>query len=103
MIRVRAVSLNARDLMMARGEYNPRQKLPLVLGSDAAGEIVKLGSEVSEWSEGARVCPILEGECQSGALNNAAQRSTLGGPLEPHAERMLGRGRGRHRCVRPRI
>jgi NADPH:quinone reductase-like Zn-dependent oxidoreductase len=81
LIRVRAVSLNARDLMMARGEYNPRQKLPLVVGSDAAGEIVALGSEVRQWSEGARVCPIFAGEWQSGPLNKAAQRSSLGGPL----------------------
>jgi NADPH:quinone reductase-like Zn-dependent oxidoreductase len=82
LIRVQAVSLNARDLMVARGEYNPRQKLPLVLCSDAAGEIVERGAAVSEWAEGERVCPIFAGLWQSGPLDKPAQRSALGGPLD---------------------
>ena len=82
LIRVRAVSLNARDLMMVRGEYNPRQKLPLVVCSDAAGEIVARGTEVSEWQEGERVCPIFAGLWPRGPLTKQAQRSSLGGPLD---------------------
>ncbi len=82
LIRVQAASLNARDLMMARGTYNPRQKLPLVLGSDAAGEIVERGSQVSEWVVGDRVCPIFAGLWQAGPLTRSAQRSALGGPLD---------------------
>src|SRR5450755_57068 len=82
LIRVRAVSLNARDLMMVRGEYNPRQKLPLVVCSDAAGEIVARGNEVSEWLEGDHVCPISAGLWQRGPLDKQAQRSALGGPLD---------------------
>jgi len=81
-LRVRAVSLNARDVMMARGEYNPRQKLPLVLASDAAGEVVQCGAEVQEWQVGDRVCPIFAGQWQSGPLTQTARRSTLGGPLD---------------------
>jgi len=82
LIRVRAVSLNARDIMMARGEYNPRQKLPLVLTSDAAGEVISRGADVHEWQVGDRVCPIFAGLWQSGPLTQAARRSTLGGPLD---------------------
>ncbi|HEX2670659.1 MAG TPA: NAD(P)-dependent alcohol dehydrogenase [Polyangiaceae bacterium] len=81
-IRVHAVSLNARDVMMAQGEYNPRQKLPLVLASDAAGEVVQCGSEVQTWRVGDRVCPIFAGLWQSGPLTHAARRSALGGPLD---------------------
>ena len=81
-IRVRAVSLNARDVMMVRGEYNPRQKLPLVVASDAAGEVVECGAEVHEWQRGDRVCPIFAGAWQSGPLTQAARRSALGGPLD---------------------
>lgn len=89
-IRVRAVSLNARDLMMARGEYNPRQPLPLVPCSDAAGEVVARGSEVHEWALGDRVCPIFAGLWQSGPLTRAIQRSALGGPQPGTlAERIL--------------
>ncbi|HEY0469481.1 MAG TPA: NAD(P)-dependent alcohol dehydrogenase [Polyangiaceae bacterium] len=81
-IRVRAVSLNARDVMMVRGEYNPRQKLPLIVASDGAGEIVQCGEGVHEWRVGDRVCPIFAGLWQSGPLTQAARRSALGGPLD---------------------
>ncbi len=81
-IRVRAVSLNARDVMMVQGAYNPRQKLPLVVASDASGEVVQRGAEVHEWQLGDRVCPIFAGLWQSGPLTQAARRSALGGPLD---------------------
>jgi NADPH:quinone reductase-like Zn-dependent oxidoreductase len=81
-IRVRAVSLNARDLMTIRGEYNPRQKLPLVVCSDAAGEVVECGAEVHEWRVGDRVCPIFAGLWLTGPLSQAARRSALGGPRD---------------------
>lgn len=46
LIRLHAASINARDLMIVQGQYNPRQKLPLVVCSDAAGEVVARGSDV---------------------------------------------------------
>ncbi len=82
LIRVQAVSLNARDVMMVRGEYNPRQRLPLVVCSDAVGQVVACGAEVTEWAPGARICPIFAGAWQGGALTRDAQRSSLGGPLD---------------------
>ncbi|HEY4104666.1 MAG TPA: NAD(P)-dependent alcohol dehydrogenase [Polyangiaceae bacterium] len=82
LVRVRAVSLNARDLMLVRGEYNPRQKLPLVVCSDAAGEVVACGDEVKFWRAGDRVCPIFAGLWQRGPLDKRARQSSLGGPLD---------------------
>ena len=82
LIRVRAVSLNARDVMMVSGTYNPRQRLPLVVCSDAVGEVIALGEGVQEWALGERVCPIFSGMWQSGALTRDGQRSSLGGPLD---------------------
>ena len=40
LVRVRAVSLNYRDLMVTKGVYNPKLKLPLIPLSDGAGEVV---------------------------------------------------------------
>jgi NADPH:quinone reductase-like Zn-dependent oxidoreductase len=82
LVRVRAVSLNARDVMMVHGTYNPRQKLPLIPCSDAAGEIVACGAQVSEWAIGDRVCPVFAPLWQAGELTREAQRNTLGGPLD---------------------
>src|SRR5438874_1398538 len=42
-VRVRAASLNYRDLLMAKGQYNPRLPMPRVLGSDGAGEVAAVG------------------------------------------------------------
>ena len=42
-LRIKAVSLNRRDLMLVQGTYNPRQKLPCVPCSDGAGVIEAVG------------------------------------------------------------
>lgn len=80
LLRVRAVSLNARDVMMVRGEYNPRQRLPLIVCSDALAEVVGCGAKVSDWAIGDRVCPVFAGAWQSGPLTRGARKSGLGGP-----------------------
>ncbi len=82
LVRVRAASINARDVMMVRGEYNPRQRLPLVVCSDAVAQVVARGADVTEWAIGDRVCPIFAGLWQGSALTREAQRSSLGGPLD---------------------
>ncbi|HEY2406217.1 MAG TPA: NAD(P)-dependent alcohol dehydrogenase [Polyangiaceae bacterium] len=82
LVRVRAVSLNFRDVLMARGEYNPRQPLPLVLGSDAAGEVIERGPSVTRVRLGDRVCPIFAERWLVGSVTRDALRSTRGGPLD---------------------
>src|SRR4051812_43962782 len=66
-VKFHAASLNYRDLMFVKGTYNPRAKLPAIPFSDAAGEVVALGGNVTRWKVGDRVCPIftqgwIEGE-----------------------------------------
>ena len=43
LVQIAAASLNYRDLMMIRGEYNPRQTLPLIPCSDGVGKVVGVG------------------------------------------------------------
>jgi NADPH:quinone reductase-like Zn-dependent oxidoreductase len=81
-VRVRAASLNYRDLMTVRGEYNPKQKLPLVPGSDAAGEVVAVGPGVTRVAPGDRVIPTFAQRWLGGSPTPARIRSTLGGPLD---------------------
>ncbi len=47
LIGVRAVSVNYRDLMVVKGQYNPQMKLPRVPCSDGAGDVVAVGSGVT--------------------------------------------------------
>src|SRR5438874_11909048 len=58
LIRVRAVSLNYRDLLILKGRYMRGLKLPLVPLSDGAGEIVEVGSGVTRVKSGDRVAGI---------------------------------------------
>jgi len=82
LIRVRAVSLNYRDLLTAEGKYNPKQKLPLVPCSDGSGEVVAAGEGVTRVKPGDRVCGIFAQRWIAGEPNRERLRSTLGGPLD---------------------
>ena len=82
LVRVRAASLNYRDLMMVRGHYNPKLSLPRVLGSDAAGEVIALGEGVTRFQVGDRVASCFFQNWPDGPITEAAARSALGGELE---------------------
>lgn len=82
LVRVRAVSLNYRDLLMATGRYNPKQKLPLVPCSDGAGEVVAVGEGTSRVRPGDRVCGIFAQGWIAGEPTREMARTTLGGPLD---------------------
>jgi NADPH:quinone reductase-like Zn-dependent oxidoreductase len=82
LVRLRAASLNFRDLLMIRGKYNPRQPLPLVPCSDGAGEVVELGPGVERVKVGNRVAGIFAQRWLAGRPDHVMLRSTLGGPLD---------------------
>ena len=79
-IRVRAVSLNARDLMIANALVDGP---PLVPCSDAAGEIVEVGAGVTGWHTGDRVFPNFYPAWIDGPPTAALVASGLGGGKEP--------------------
>ena len=58
LVRMRAISLNFRDLLVVEGKYNPKMSLPLVPVSDGVGEIVERGVGAERFPVGARVMPI---------------------------------------------
>ena len=58
LVKVHAVSLNYRDLMVVLGKYNPRLALPRIPCSDGAGEVIALGDGVKRVKIGQRVAGI---------------------------------------------
>ena len=82
MIRVRAVSLNYRDLLVVQGKYNPRMKLPRVPVSDGAGEVVSVGTEVTAWKPGDRVVVPFFPDWLDGELTAVKAASALGGDVD---------------------
>lgn len=80
-IRMKAASINFRDLMIVIGTYNPRQPLPLVPFSDGVGEVVAIGPDVTRFKIGDRVCPIFVQGWLDGESSIAKLKTTLGSPL----------------------
>lgn len=60
LIRIHAVSLNYRDVGMLHGKYPVSVKDQGIPASDCAGEVVALGSAVTEVSIGDPVSPIFD-------------------------------------------
>jgi NADPH:quinone reductase-like Zn-dependent oxidoreductase len=82
LLRMRAASLNFRDVSLARGTYDPRLALPVVLGSDGVGEVLDRGVGASRFELGERVCPLFARGWYEGPPTRATARNTLGGPLD---------------------
>jgi NADPH:quinone reductase-like Zn-dependent oxidoreductase len=82
LVRLRAASLNFRDLLTVEGTYNPKQKLPLIPCSDGAGEVVAVGEGVTRVQPGDRVCTVFAQKWLAGRPTRERLRSTLGGPLD---------------------
>jgi len=82
LVRVQAVSLNYRDLMTVWGNYNPRQPLPLIPCSDAAGVVEKVGPGLERIREGQTVCTTFFQNWIAGSPLAERTRSALGGPLD---------------------
>ncbi len=83
LVRVRAASLNFRDLMTVTGVYNPRQPLPLIPLSDGVGEVVAVGDGVTRVAVGDRVAGIFaQGWTAGEPAVEKVRTTTLGGPLD---------------------
>jgi NADPH:quinone reductase-like Zn-dependent oxidoreductase len=82
-VRVRAVSLNFRDLMIVTGRYNPRMRLPAVPGSDLAGEVAAVGVGVSRFRIGDRVTGTFFPDWIDGPATDANVKAALGDGRAP--------------------
>jgi NADPH:quinone reductase-like Zn-dependent oxidoreductase len=82
LVKVHAVSLNYRDLLMVRGHYNPKLSLPRIPCSDGAGEVVELGEDVKTVAVGQRVAGIFMQNWLDGAPTAERSRGALGGDID---------------------
>jgi len=82
LVKIRAVSLNYRDLMMVKGLYNPKMQLPRIPCSDGAGEVEAVGDGVSRWKRGDRVCGVFMQNWLDGPPTPAKIKDALGGDID---------------------
>src|SRR5215510_4859774 len=76
-VRVRAVSLNFRDLTIARGAK--KRKAPVVPASDGAGEVIEVGAAVTRHKVGDRVAAAFFPNWLDGGMSDHAHAAALGG------------------------
>lgn len=79
-VRVRAVSLNFRDIVMARGAK--KRKKPIVPASDGAGEVVAVGANVTHVAVGDRVAAAFFPTWLDGELSDEHHANALGGSID---------------------
>jgi NADPH:quinone reductase-like Zn-dependent oxidoreductase len=79
LLKMKAFSLNYRDLMTLSGTYNPRMRLPQIPVSDGVGEVVATGEGVTRVKVGDRVANTFFEKWVGGELTEQGAKSALGG------------------------
>ncbi len=82
LVRMRAFSLNYRDLMLAEGRYGAPTPPDLVPFSDGAGEVVAVGAGVRRFKPGDRVASCFFADWDDGELSQAGANSARGGAID---------------------
>lgn len=83
LVRMRAASLNFRDLIVAQGAYaGTPQGSGLIPLSDGAGEVVATGGDVTRWQKGDRVVSSFFQDWLDGRFLAAHMQSALGGAID---------------------
>ncbi|MBL8792942.1 MAG: NAD(P)-dependent alcohol dehydrogenase [Planctomycetia bacterium] len=81
LLTMRAWSLNFRDLMMVKGQYNPKLRLPFLPLSDGVGEVMAVGEGVTRVKIGDRVAGIFMQKWLEGEPSDSKAKSALGGAI----------------------
>lgn len=82
LVKMKAWSLNYRDLMVTRGTYAPNIRFPFLILSDGAGEVAAVGEGVTRVTVGDRVAPAFMQKWIEGPPSEAKAKSALGGAIQ---------------------
>ena len=82
LVRIRAASLNYRDLLVSQGKYPGLIKPSVIPLSDGAGEVVEIGAGVRAIGSGARVTSTFYPDWISGPISEEATTLVPGGSLD---------------------
>ncbi|KAF4634114.1 hypothetical protein G7Y89_g4008 [Cudoniella acicularis] len=78
LVKMKALSLNHRDVVLALGLYPLPCIKDVVAGSDGAGEVIQIGDRVTKFKKGDRVATTFYQDHATGPLTVAAAQSALG-------------------------
>lgn len=81
-VRIRAVALNYRDLMVIRGDYNGGNAEPVIPASDGAGDVIEVGDKVTRFKVGDRVATTFFASWIEGRQTPEKSRLSFGGLID---------------------
>jgi NADPH:quinone reductase-like Zn-dependent oxidoreductase len=82
LVRLKAATLNFRDLLTVKGGYGSRQKFPLIPVSDGAGTIESVGAGIRQFAAGDRVVGSFFENWVSGEPSETKMQAALGGSVD---------------------
>jgi NADPH:quinone reductase-like Zn-dependent oxidoreductase len=82
LVRLRAASLNYRDLSVVKGTYNPKLKRPMIPLSDGSGVVEETGLGVTRFRPGDRVAGCFMQTWIDGPPKHEYGASALGGAID---------------------
>ena len=82
LVRIKAATLNYRDLLTVKGGYGSRQKFPLIPVSDGAGVVEVVGAGVQQFAVGDRVVGSFFEDWLAGEPSEAKMHAALGGSVD---------------------
>ena len=89
-IRIEAISINPRDLVMMHGGYGRMGgTLPFVPLCDGAGRVVAAGNNVTRVKPGDLVCPAFSRTWLRGTAGPDTLAGAHGGPLDGTAQELM--------------
>ncbi|KAI9041809.1 uncharacterized protein KD926_006533 [Aspergillus affinis] len=82
LVKFQAAALNYRDVAIAKGTFPFPHKYPIVPASDGAGEVIEIGSRVTEFKKGDTVLIIFNQAHQFGDIDPYAASTGVGGTID---------------------
>src|SRR5215470_4327194 len=82
LVRLKAATINYRDLLTVKGGYGSRQKFPLVPLSDGAGVVESVGAGVRQFAAGDRVTGSFFENWLGGEPSEGRMNAALGGAVD---------------------
>jgi NADPH:quinone reductase-like Zn-dependent oxidoreductase len=82
LVRIRATSLNFRDLIVAQGGYHRNDTRPVIPLSDGAGDVVAVGEGVTRFRTGDRVVASFFRDWIAGDVTEELMHASLGGGID---------------------
>lgn len=82
LVRIRANSMNYRELLILRGGYVRNRKIPVIPASDGVGEVVAVGGAATAFQPGDRVAGTFFRDWQSGVATENQMDTALGGGID---------------------